>query len=259
MAWMREARYANAVRAAAFDTQPCLLSTADMTDLRVVHQPRAEALDLLVGGHRTERNLPRSPARSEQGTVSSQRQTQLTSSTSTCPKLPVLGDNAATSLRGVSSLHCTSSFRTEDSPCTQKTVVKSYYAPSQHWHDHRDVSQAVACLQVLEGLQGSAARLRVGVSTCLCVEGAVRDAAHYGTPLPDDGDGAVAAVQHQARDVLAGHVGQLPREDVLQRDQPAFATYQRCTGVRDGHRPSEHMNAEHWQPVATRPAGSVYS
>ncbi len=27
------------------------------TDLRVVHQPRAEALDLLVGGHRTECDL----------------------------------------------------------------------------------------------------------------------------------------------------------------------------------------------------------
>lgn len=43
--------------------------------------------------------------------------------------------------------------------------------------------------------------------------------AHHAT-ASDDGDTAMAAVKHEARDVLLGHVGQLFAEDVLQADQP---------------------------------------
>jgi hypothetical protein len=69
----------------------------------------------------------------------------------------------------------------------------------------------------------------------LLVEGAVADAAHDGAAAPHDGHGAVAAVKHQARNVLARHVGQLPREDVLQRHQPVEVRLVKCrtsTGVR---------------------------
>jgi hypothetical protein len=52
------------------------------------------------------------------------------------------------------------------------------------------------------------------------MEGSVRDAADNGAPLAHDRDGAMTPVQHEARYVFARHVGQLPREDVLQRDQP---------------------------------------
>ena len=55
----------------------------------------------------------------------------------------------------------------------------------------------------------------------LRLEGAVGDAADHGPPLSHDRTAAVAPVQHQACDILLGHVGQLLAEDVLQRYQPA--------------------------------------
>lgn len=54
------------------------------------------------------------------------------------------------------------------------------------------------------------------------MEGAVADAAHDSAAAADDGHRAVAAVKHEARNVLARHVGQLSREDVLQRHQPVL-------------------------------------
>ncbi len=52
-------------------------------------------------------------------------------------------------------------------------------------------------------------------------EGPVCDAAEHGAVAAHDRDRAVPPVQHQARDVFLGHVGQLPAENGLQADQPA--------------------------------------
>lgn len=80
-------------------------------------------------------------------------------------------------------------------------------------------------------------------------EGAVGDAADAGAPLPHDGHGAVAAVQHQPRYVLPRHVGQLPAEDVLQGDQPATphssaSCARRCASLRS--RPAQHDHCAFW-------------
>ena len=58
----------------------------------------------------------------------------------------------------------------------------------------------------------------------LRVEGPVGDAADHGAILAHNCDAAVAAVKDKPRNVLLRHVGQLPAEDVLQRDQPGSGT-----------------------------------